>query len=210
MSMSVAISADRSTAKPHGGANNASVALSSGIDYPVLRTRRFRFRPFVLADIAQLVAVAHEHRVADSAVGVPHPCTVEFARMCVSSHPSASTSPRALHWAAVKMGEERIKGYAGLDKIDMDRTQAELRFWVGCGVARHAYATEWCSAILKFAMTHLGMNRIYALQLARHPLAGRVLAALGMRQEGHLRKRIYKEGMLEDVICWGIVRDGLH
>jgi hypothetical protein len=51
--------------------------------------------------------------------------------MCVSSHPSAWTSPRALQWAAVDIGEEQIKGYAGPDKIDMVRAQVELRFWVG-------------------------------------------------------------------------------
>lgn len=207
MSMSVSMAADQSTVKPQRGVNNSSTALSSGIDYPVLRTRRFQFRPFVLADIAHLATLANEHRVADSAVGVPHPCTVEFARMCVSSNPNAWANPQALHWAAVEIGEQRIRGYAGLDKIDIERSQVELRFWVGCGVARNGYAAEWCAAILEFAMTHLGMNRIYALQLERHPLAGRVLAALGMQQEAHLRKRIYREGMLEDVTCWAIVRD---
>ena len=59
---------------------------------------------------------------------------------------------------------------------------------------------------MKFAMTDLNLNRIYALQLGRHPLAGRVLAAVGMQREGLLRKRIYKGGLVEDVVCWAIAR----
>lgn len=95
MSMSVAISTDSITVKSHYDRSRSSAGLSSGIDYPILRTQRFQFRPFVLADIALLVAIADEHRIADSTVGVPHPGTVEFARMCVSSHPTPWTSPRA-------------------------------------------------------------------------------------------------------------------
>jgi len=133
--MSGAILTDQSTVKSHHGLNKSLAALSSSFDYPVLRTQRFEFRPFVLSDIAQLIAIANEHRITESAVGVPHPGTVEFARMCVSSHPTPWRSPRALQWAAVD---------------------------------------------------------------------------IGMQQEGHLRKRIYKEGMLEKVICWAIVRERLH
>ncbi len=210
MSTSVAISADQTTVNTHHDPNRSSAALSSGIDYPILRTQRFQFRPFVLADIAPLVAIANEHRIADSTVGVPHPGTVEFARMCVSSHATQWTSPRALQWAAVDIGDRQIKGYAGLDKIDVDQSQVELRFWAACGVTRNGYATEWCAAMLEFAMKRLGLSRIYALQLARHRLAGGILASIGMQQEGHLRKRIYKEGMLEDVICWAIVSERLH
>jgi ribosomal-protein-alanine N-acetyltransferase len=118
-----------------------------------------------------LSALANQHRIADSTVGIPHPYTAEFARMWIASH------------------------------------QAELRFWVGCGARRKEYATEWCAAVLQFASASLDMTRVYALQIARHPLAGRVLAGLGMRPEGHVRKRVHKEGLFEDIVCWGLVRN---
>jgi hypothetical protein len=40
------------------------------VAYPVLTTRRFQFRPFVLADIAQMVSIAGRHRIADTTIGV--------------------------------------------------------------------------------------------------------------------------------------------
>jgi RimJ/RimL family protein N-acetyltransferase len=54
--------------------------------YPVLRSPRFRFRPFVYSDIELLSALASQHRIADSTVGIPHPYTTEFARMWIASH----------------------------------------------------------------------------------------------------------------------------
>jgi RimJ/RimL family protein N-acetyltransferase len=92
-----------------------------------------------------------------------------------------------------------------LNNIDGDRGQAELRFWVGRGVERRSDAVEWSAAVVGFAWTALNLNRIYALQLGRHPLAGRVLADIGMQREGLLRRRVYKGGPFEDVVCWAIV-----
>jgi len=150
--------------------------------------------------------LAGEHHIADTSIGIPHPYTVEFARMWISSQPAGSDGRPALHWAALEAGEDRIVGYAGLDKIDAARGQAELRLWVGCGVKRKSDAIEWSAAIVDFAWTDLSLNRIYALQLDRHLLAGRVLAAIGMQREGLVRKRIYKGGQFEDVFCWAIAR----
>lgn len=182
----------------------SSDARASEAAYPELITSRFRFRPFRLKDIGQLAGVAGKHRIADTTVGVPHPFSNEFARLWISTHASEWACGRALHWAATTHGDDQIIGYAGLDKIDAERRQAELKFWVGSGVERFGYATEWSEAVVDFALTRIELDRVYALQLARHPLAGRVLSAVGMQQEGFLRKRIHNEGLLEDIVCWTI------
>lgn len=176
------------------------------ISYPALSTLRFQFRPFALADIEALAALADERRTADTTVGVPQPYTADYARMWISSHLAAWEERRALHWAAVKSGEDRIAGYAGLDRIDAVRSQAELRLWVGRGAEKADDAVEWSAAIVGFGLRDLNLNRVYALQLTRFPIAGRVLAAVGMQQEGLLRKRIFKGGMVEDVVCWATWR----
>ena len=181
--------------------------LTSYSSYPTLSTRRFRFRPFALTDIGPLAALVGEHRVAGMSIGIPHPYTMEFARMWISSHSAEWEVRRALHWAALRDGDDRIAGYAGLNNIDTERGQAELRFWVGCGVERRRDAVEWSAAVVEFALTALNLNRIYALQLGRHPLAGRVLSDIGMQREGLVLNRIRKGGLVEDVVCWAIVRN---
>ena len=188
-----------------------TISLRAGVtsdsSYPTLSTRRFRFRPFALTDIEPLAVLAGEHRVADMSIGIPHPYTIEFARMWISSHSAAWEVRRALHWATLRDGDDQIVGYAGLNNIDTERRQAELRFWVGCGVERRSDAVEWSTAVVEFALTAINLNRIYALQLGRHPLAGRVLSDIGMQREGLVRKRIHKGGLVEDLVCWAIVRN---
>jgi [ribosomal protein S5]-alanine N-acetyltransferase len=178
--------------------------------YPVLTTRRFQFRPFALSDIRPLVLMAGEHRVSDTSIGVPHPYTAEFARMWIASHATEWQARSALHWAVTNEAsgvDQQILGYLGLHRIDHVRHQAEARFWVGAGVDHFGFAREWLEGLVEFAVSRLNLRRIYALQIARHPLAGRVLAAIGMQQEGLTRKRIYKEGLIEDVIVWSIMKE---
>ena len=64
--------------------SSSSVAESEV--YPVLASPRFRFRPFVFSDMEQLPALANQHRIADSTVGIPHPYTAEFARLWIGSN----------------------------------------------------------------------------------------------------------------------------
>ncbi len=178
--------------------------VTSSDPYPSLQSPRFRFRPFSPADIAPFTALAGEHRIADTTIGVPHPYTAEFARMWISSHAEAWKARRSLHWAATQLGDERIVGYVGLHNIDSQTRQAELRFWVGCGVKRHEDGAEWSEAVVDFALTKLELNRVYALQLERHPLAARILSGIGMQQEGLVRKRVHKGGLVENIVCWAI------
>ena len=174
-------------------------------EYPMLLSPHFLFRSFVPADIRQLVALAGEHRIANTTIGIPHPHTAEFARMWISTHGASWAEGHALHWGVHRIDDDRLAGYAGLSRIDAQRRQAELRFWVGCGVQKHSDATECAQTVVDFAWSRLKMWRIYALQLARHPLAGRVLSGLGMQPDGLVRKRIQPEGQVEDVVCWSLV-----
>lgn len=174
--------------------------------YPRIATRGFHFRPFLLADIQELVSLAGEHRVAATTIGIPHPYTAEFARMWICTHADSWEKGDALHWAVHGSMDERIRGYAGLSRVDRPRGQAELRFWVGSGVSRNRDACEWATAIIDFAFTQMAIRRVYALQLLRHQSTGRVLSRVGMQQEGLVRKRIHAEGVIEDLACWSILK----
>ena len=42
--------------------------------------------------------------------------------------------------------------------------------------------------------------------MARNPASGRVLARIGMKEEGILRQRVKKWGVFEDVLVWAVLR----
>lgn len=126
---------------------------SSRPAYPILCAARFALRPFAMRDIEPLTSMAREHRVADTTIGIPHPYTAQFARMWISSHEGDRQTRRALHWAASRRGDpHHLAGYAGLVRIDRERHQGELRFWVGRGVERHSDALEWSESVIEFAL----------------------------------------------------------
>lgn len=131
--------------------------------------------------------------------------------MWIASHENDWSARQALHWVALRHGEPRhLAGYAGLVAIDLERHQAELRFWVGRGVERHSDALEWSEAVIDFAFNALGIDRVYGLQMHRHKLAGHVLESLAMSRVGSLRKRVFSGGLMEDVECWAILRPAWH
>jgi len=70
-----------------------------------------------------------------------------------------------------------------------------------------ACATECVEALVDFAFRQLALNRIYALQLARHPRPGHILSSIDMTIDGYLRKRVYDQGLFEDIACWAITAD---
>ena len=206
--MSTEQSSELSESPPRHRGPRPSAGAPAGIGaYPTIRTSRFSCRQFRLSDIEPLAALAGEHRVADTTIGVPRPFTTEFARMCTSSHAATSQDRRSLHWTALNNGDQRVVGYAALNPIDTERAQAQLRFWGGGSIERRNDVVEWSEAIVEFALTELNLRRVYALQLERHALAGHVLATIGMLPEGLVRKRIYKGGLVEDIVCWAIARN---
>jgi len=177
----------------------ALAARSAALPAPV--SPRFQFRPFTPTDMGHLIA-AERHPRAGTIIGIFQPDTTEFARMW-STSTDAWNGRHSVHWAAARYGDARLQGFVGLAHIDFERSQAELRAWVaGADDGHWTYAAEWCSALLKLAIGELALTRVYALQLARQYIAGRVLGDIGMRRDGLLRKRIHREGPIEDIFCW--------
>ena len=61
--------------------------------------------------------------------------------------------------------------------------------------------------MLRFGYASLELNRVYAHHMVRNPASGRVLAKLGMYNEGLLRQRVRKWGRFEDVMVYAALRD---
>lgn len=174
--------------------------------YPVIATQNLRLRPFGLADIPPLVAIANEHHVADTALDLPCPFTAKYAQQWIRSHPAAWDVRESVHWAVSVLADDRFVGYTCLHNIDPEEGQAEITFWVGPGMERARYATEAVQAALAFAFTELQIDRVCAFHLTRNLLATRVLTRIGMRQEGPLDQQLCGSDRYENVIVRGISR----
>jgi RimJ/RimL family protein N-acetyltransferase len=180
-------------------------------DVPTIVSRRLLLREFAPRDIRKMAGVAREHCKVDATADLYRPDDAEVARNWLGS-PTASEYSMPLDWAVCANRDRRVIGYSGLTHIDPVRRQAQLRFWIGCGMTEDerfnlANAAECVEAVVDFAFHKLTFHRVYALQLTRQPRTEHILAGIDMNIEGFLRKRVHSRGVFEDIACWAITTD---
>lgn len=173
--------------------------------YPVLATEHLRLRGFVESDCARLTGLSGSGNI-DTAPYLPEFLTRRSAGRWIGSHELLWETLQALHWAISALSDDALLGYAGLRDIDLESRQGKLGFRVGPLRRHNQIAIEAAQAVLAFAFTDLGMNRVSACHRERRPLAAQVLASLGMRREGLLRQHLWDGEQFEDVVLWAILR----
>lgn len=175
--------------------------------HPVLGTHRFVFRPLRVGDLQELMDIARGNRRSDATIGFPQPCDPEFVRTWMTTSDPSTEAVRTLHWATLTLNERELVGYTALARIDLQRSQAELRLWVGVGSDRDDTALEWARRMINFAVDRMHIQRIYSLHLIRNRRAERILTGVGMQFDGIVRKRISRNAQMEDTICRSIWAD---
>lgn len=174
---------------------------------PTLRTARLLLGTFTPEDAPELQRLAGAREIADTTVSIPHPYDLDHALAWIGQQRREAVRGRATNFAIRLLPDGPLIGSAGLRDIDPEHLQAELGFWIGREWWGQGYAREAAAAVIRFGFESLELNRICAHHMARNPASGKVLRALGMRQEGLLRQRVRKWGVYEDVVLYAIVRD---
>jgi RimJ/RimL family protein N-acetyltransferase len=174
---------------------------------PSLNTDRLVLRPLMAKDALAVRNLANNPEIARRVVWPLCGCGRTLARRWIAGSRE--------HWAAgtgVEFGielksEGEMFGLAGLTDVDARNASAELGFLLDPGCWGQGYATEAADAVVSYGFECLELNRIYARHLATNPASGRVLAKLGMRQEGVLRGSVRKEKLFEDAVLVALLRE---
>jgi len=175
-------------------------------EQPTLETERLALRPLTPRDAPALSRLAGRREIADTTISIPHPYSEEQARQWIAETAELFAKGKsAVFGMELKRGGS-MAGTIGLRDIDAEHSQAELGFWVAVECWGQGYATEAARAVVGFGFERLGLNRIYAHHMVRNPASGRVLARIGMKQEGLLRQRVRKWGVFEDVVLMALLR----
>ncbi len=173
---------------------------------PNLETGRLVLRPLTLQDAPPLALLAGRREIADTTISIPHPYSEQQARQWIGETADLFAKGKAVVFGMELKGEGSLVGAVGLRDIDVEHSLAEMGFWVAVERWGHGYATEAARAVLAFGFEQLKLNRIYAHHMVRNPASGRVLARIGMKQEGLLRERVRKWGVFEDVVLMAALR----
>lgn len=174
---------------------------------PTLRTARLVLGAFNHDDAAELQRLAGAREIADTTLAIPHPYELDHALAWIGQQRREAVRGRSTNFAIRVLSDGALIGSVGLRDIDPEHHQAELGFWIGRQWWGRGYAREASASVIRFGFESLGLNRIYAHHMTRNPAAGRVLLAVGMRQEGLLRQRVKKWDVYEDVLVYAVLRE---
>jgi len=175
------------------------------LDQPVLRTPRLLLRPFALADAPRVQELAGAPEVADTTLNMPYPYADGVAEAWIAGHADQFLYRTGVCYAVTLQGEPDICGCVSLGMTQPHR-RAELGYWLGAPFWGRGYMTEAAAALVDYGFRGLSLHRITASHFARNPASGRVLEKIGMTREGLLRGHVFKDGMFEDLVVYGLMR----
>jgi ribosomal-protein-alanine N-acetyltransferase len=176
------------------------------VDRPTIEAPRLVLRPFAAADAVDVQRLAGDRAIADTTLNVPHPYRDGLAAEWIAAHQRQYDAGESMILAITLRATGELVGAIGL-RIDRAFNRAELGYWVGTAFWSRGYCTEAARAVLDFAFTTLGLNRVHATHLARNPASGRVMQKIGMAREGVARQHVTKWGRYEDLVLYGLIRE---
>ena len=170
-----------------------------------LLTDRLELRDFGEADVEWVQAWACDPAVVRFMPWGPN--TREQPREFLQRKFAARTGVPRRTWdlAVVNRSTGRLIGSAGL-RLDGGLQQAELGYCFHRDAWGHGFATEAARELPRCGFEQLGLHRIDARVDSRNGASVRVLARIGMRQEGWLREHLMQRGEWRDSFLFAILK----
>jgi RimJ/RimL family protein N-acetyltransferase len=108
----------------------------------------------------------------------------------------------------IRSGRGKLVGTCCLVDVDWVSRVAELRIRIGAkGAWGHGLGTEACGLLVAFGFEHLNLGRIWLRVFGSNGRAIHLYEKLGFVTEGTLRRAAFIQGVTEDVVIMGLLRE---
>lgn len=171
---------------------------------PTLKTDRVILSPFTLTDAPLVQRYAGDQDIARTTQNVPHPYLDGVAEKWIAGHLLQYLEKKNAAFA-VRSPSGDLIGAMNLSLKPGDQL-AELGYWIAVPFWGQGYCTDAARRMIQFGFEDLGLNKIYARHLGINPASGRVMQKSGMTREGVQRQHTLKNGVLMDIVEYGILR----
>lgn len=150
-------------------------------------TDRLLLRPFEPDDAAAVRELANNLAVSGTTLNIPFPYPPGTAEKWISTH-RRNFELRTSAIYAITLAESAVLlGTITLTWIN--RTQAELGYWIGEPHWNRGYCSEAVGGLIEFAFEFFEISKIVAEHLRVNPASGRVMQKAGMRRIGSRCKK---------------------
>lgn len=139
-------------------------------------------------------------------MSIPHPYEDGVAGKWIVDQQASFEADKTIDFAIILRDGGELVGSVGLKGIHKEWKSAEVGYWIGKEYWNKGYATEAARAVVGYGFEVMDLNRVHAHHMMRNPASGKVMAKLGMTQEGVSRQCLLKWGEYEDVGLWAVLK----
>ncbi|WP_432564961.1 GNAT family N-acetyltransferase [Kineococcus sp. SYSU DK003] len=171
---------------------------------PELTTERLLLREFTTDDFEAVHAYAADPEVCRHVSWGPN--TVEQTREFLEEMVAASSRDARDSWTWAVTDAGAVLGACSVTVTSREHRRGEMGYVLARSAWGRGYATEAAAAVLAFAWTALGLERVEATCRPGNTASAAVLRRVGMQQEGLLRSHLVIRGRREDSLLFAAVR----
>ena len=176
------------------------VGLEKIIHYTIY-LMEVKLRNWQVSDIPALVKLGDNLNIARNMTdGFPRPYTCESAErfIALASH----DQPRKIQ---AILFDNKVCGSIGIyPQFDIFKLNAELAYWLGEPYWGKGIMSQAVRLMCDYAFSSWKLQRIYARPFGRNTASQRVLEKAGFTLEYSLQDNLFKDGKLEDELCYGL------
>ncbi len=174
---------------------------------PTLTTARLTLRAFTDADAQPLFEHAKNPNVARYTLWDAHASVADTVMFVHDYAVLRYLEGMAEPYAITISPDPKPVGACGCFWAAKPHQTMELGYWIAEPFWGKGYVVEACRAVLNFAFAEYGPERMQARVIEGNVASERVLAKLGFRYEGVLRRSLLRRGHFEDVRMYAMLRD---
>ena len=173
----------------------------------MLRTRRLLLRRFMPGDEEAMFANwTSDPNVAAFMRWAPHASLEEAKELLADILPQYET-PNFYRWGITIEETGELTGILALMPVSESDSCYDVAYCLGRPWQGWGFATEALTAVLAFAFTEVGINRVEAYHSVNNPASGRVLAKAGLAKEGFSPQKYRCSLGFQDCDLYGVTRE---
>ena len=130
---------------------------------------------------------------------VPHPYELKHAEEFIERH-SKLDPPINM---AITVGDAPVGGIGVFPGEGINRVSAEMGYWLGKPHWGRGIVSAALPAMTKYVADTFDFSRISALVFTRNAASARLLEKAGYVREGHTKRSVIKDGVIEDEFLYG-------
>ncbi len=123
---------------------------------------------------------------------------------------SQYSNPAFYQWAITLKETGALLGAIGLFTVSEADRCADVGYCIGQRYWGQGHTSEALSAVIYFAFSQVGYNRVEAYHAVDNPGSGRVMEKAGMSYEGTARQKYRSNRGYEDVNMYAIIKKDLR